>query len=108
MLKTLMFALLAALVVNPILASAQTQFPNKPVKMIVPFPAGGGGDILARALADAFNKQTGQVLGAIGNGNGTGEGQFLEASYLTADSRGNLWTGDTARGRITKMAAPQK
>ncbi len=54
-----------------------------------------------------ISKQTGQVLGAIGNGNGTGEGQFLEASYLTADSQGNLWTGDTARGRITKMVASQ-
>lgn len=54
-----------------------------------------------------MNKQTGQVLGAIGNGNGTGEGQFLEASYLTADSQGNLWTGDTARGRITKMVPSQ-
>ena len=54
-----------------------------------------------------INKQTGQVLGAIGNGNGTGEGQFLEASYLAADSRGDLWTGDTARGRITKMVASQ-
>ena len=49
------------------------------------------------------NKQTGQVLGAIGNGNGTGQGQFLEASYATFDSHGNLWTGDTARGRITEM-----
>jgi DNA-binding beta-propeller fold protein YncE len=54
------------------------------------------------------NKQTGQVLGAIGNGNGTGAGQFLEASYLTADSKGNLWTGDTARGRLTQMVAPKK
>ena len=54
-----------------------------------------------------INKQTGQVLGAVGNGNGTGEGQFLEASYLAADSRGDLWTGDTARGRITKMVASQ-
>jgi hypothetical protein len=50
-----------------------------------------------------LNKQTGQVLGAIGNGNGTGTGQFLEASYATFDSHGNLWTGDTARGRITEM-----
>lgn len=53
-----------------------------------------------------INKQTAQVLGAIGNGNGTGTGQFLEASYLAADSRGNLWTGDTARGRITEMVPP--
>ena len=53
------------------------------------------------------SKQTGQVLGAIGNGNGTGAGQFLEASYLVTDSYGNIWTGDTARGRITQMIPPQ-
>ena len=53
------------------------------------------------------NKQTGQVLGAIGNGNGTGAGQFLEASYLATDSHGNIWTGDTARGRITEMIPSQ-
>jgi sugar lactone lactonase YvrE len=51
------------------------------------------------------NKQTGQVLGAVGNGNGTGTGQFLEASYFVMDSKDNIWTGDTARGRITEMVA---
>jgi len=54
------------------------------------------------------SKQTGQVLGAIGNGNGTGAGQFLEASYLAADSHGNIWTGDTARGRITQIIPPKQ
>ncbi len=49
------------------------------------------------------NKQTGQVLGAIGNGNGTGVGQFLESSYLATDSHDNIWAGDTARGRVTEM-----
>ena len=53
------------------------------------------------------NKQTGQVLGAIGNGNGTGTGQFLEASYFVMDSHDNIWTGDTARGRITEMVPPK-
>jgi DNA-binding beta-propeller fold protein YncE len=54
-----------------------------------------------------INKQTGQVLGAIGNGNGTGVGQFLEASYFVMDSRNNVWAGDTARGRITEMLPPK-
>jgi len=44
-------------------ALAQDNFPSRPVKMIVPYPAGGGGDILARALADAFQKSTGQPMG---------------------------------------------
>jgi sugar lactone lactonase YvrE len=50
----------------------------------------------------------GNVLGAIGNGPGRGEGQFVEASYMTMDSHGNLFTGDTSVGRITEMVAPKK
>lgn len=44
------------------LAVAQEIFPSRPVKMIVPYAAGGGGDILARAIADVFQKQTGQSM----------------------------------------------
>ena len=50
----------------------------------------------------------GNVLGAIGNGPGYGPGQFIEASYLTMDSQGNLYAGDTSVGRITQMVAPKK
>jgi DNA-binding beta-propeller fold protein YncE len=50
----------------------------------------------------------GNVLGAIGNGPGRGEGQFVEASYMVMDSRGNLFTGDTTNGRITEMVAAKK
>ena len=48
----------------------------------------------------------GNVLGAIGNGPGKGEGQFTEASYMAMDSHGNLYTGDTGYSRITEMVAP--
>jgi len=47
----------------------------------------------------------GNVLGAIGNGPGRGEGQFVESSYMAMDSHGNLYTGDTSVGRITEMVA---
>ncbi|MCU1336718.1 MAG: hypothetical protein JWO19_2299 [Bryobacterales bacterium] len=50
----------------------------------------------------------GNVLAAIGNGPGRGEGQFVEASYMAMDSHGNLFTGDTSVGRITEMVAPKK
>jgi len=50
----------------------------------------------------------GNVLGAIGNGPGRGEGQFVEASYLVMDSRGNLFTGDTSVARITQLVASKK
>ena len=49
----------------------------------------------------------GNVLGAIGNGFGYGHGQFIEASYFAFDAQGNLYTGDTSIGRITKMVGPK-
>jgi sugar lactone lactonase YvrE len=50
----------------------------------------------------------GNVLGAIGNGPGKGEGQFTESNYMAMDSRGNLFTGDTSLARVTEMVAPRK
>lgn len=48
----------------------------------------------------------GNVLGAIGNGPGKGEGQFTESNYMAMDSHGNLFTGDTGYGRVTELVAP--
>ncbi len=45
--------------VVPRLALAQT-YPSKPVRWIVPYPAGGGSDFLARTLSAQLEKQTGQ------------------------------------------------
>lgn len=39
---------------------AAAQYPNKPVKLIVGFPPGGGSDAAARLLADALSKKMGQ------------------------------------------------
>jgi sugar lactone lactonase YvrE len=49
----------------------------------------------------------GSVLGAIGNGPGRGEGQFVESTYLAMDARGNLYSGDTSVARITQLVAPR-
>jgi hypothetical protein len=46
--------------------------------------------------------QNGHVLGAVGNGSGTGDGQFIESNYMTWDQQGNLYTGDTSVGRVRK------
>jgi DNA-binding beta-propeller fold protein YncE len=52
--------------------------------------------------------RNGKVLGAIGNGMGVGQGQFIEASYWVMDKQDNLYAGDTSVGRVTKMLAPAR
>jgi tripartite-type tricarboxylate transporter receptor subunit TctC len=46
----------------PQFASAQSVFPSKPVKFIVPFPAGGINDVLARITADKLQPKWGQPI----------------------------------------------
>ncbi len=37
-------------------------FPSRPLRLIVPFPAGGGTDTVARAIADGLSKELGQPV----------------------------------------------
>jgi tripartite-type tricarboxylate transporter receptor subunit TctC len=43
-------------------ASAQSNFPTKPVHIFVPYAAGGAVDILARTLGDVVSRQWGQTV----------------------------------------------
>ena len=52
-------------------AYAQSTWPNKPVTMIVPFPAGGGTDAFARPMAARFTRLSGKSL-VIDNRGGAG------------------------------------
>jgi tripartite-type tricarboxylate transporter receptor subunit TctC len=52
---------LLALLFSPLLALAQ-QYPTKPIRMIVPFPAGGPADIFGRGLAQGMTEQLGQTV----------------------------------------------
>ena len=56
----LLFALLALVAFHS--ASAQGDYPSKPVRMIVGFAAGGISDVLGRAVAITASKQLGQQV----------------------------------------------
>jgi tripartite-type tricarboxylate transporter receptor subunit TctC len=51
---------LAVLAVSS-LASAQT-YPSRPIEWVVPYPPGGGTDVVARTLAQAMSQQLGQPI----------------------------------------------
>ncbi|MFH1603769.1 MAG: tripartite tricarboxylate transporter substrate binding protein [Pseudomonadota bacterium] len=42
--------------------AAQQEYPSKPIRLIVPFPAGGTTDILARVMANKLGAQLGQQI----------------------------------------------
>ena len=63
----------AALAASPFLAQAQTAWPAKPLRLVVPFAPGGSSEIVARAVAGEMAKTIGQNVfvdnkpGAAGN-----------------------------------------
>ena len=54
----------------PLSAMAQA-YPSKPIKMIVPFPAGGTTDIVARIIAQKMTESMGQPV-TVDNRGGAG------------------------------------
>jgi tripartite-type tricarboxylate transporter receptor subunit TctC len=64
-------------------ARAADSFPSRMVKIVVPYPAGGGTDLLARVLADQLSRKWGQsviVENVGGAGGNIGAGQVARAA----------------------------
>jgi tripartite-type tricarboxylate transporter receptor subunit TctC len=57
------------------LAFAQAGFPNRPIKLVVPFSAGGGNDMVGRQWAERVKPLLGSV--------------FIETSRLSTTYRGS-------------------
>ena len=65
-----------------------TDYPTKPIKIIVPFPAGGGGDILARLTLSKLAQELGQSIvfeniGGAGGNVGVSNGSRAAADGYT-------------------------
>ncbi len=61
-LRRLLLALLASALGGTAGSAAAQAFPAKPIRWVVPYPAGGGSDFLARTIGQALAAQVGQTV----------------------------------------------
>jgi tripartite-type tricarboxylate transporter receptor subunit TctC len=60
--RLLCFVVLALSLVSPGAACAQSDYPQHPIRMIVPIPPGGAPDVVARLVAQAMSDAFGQAV----------------------------------------------
>ena len=76
-------------------AWAQSDFPNRPLRVIVPQPPGGGFDFVGRALADRLAKPLGQPV-VVENRTGSGTVVGTDAAAKAAPDGYTLLTGSVS------------
>ncbi|WP_370629087.1 Bug family tripartite tricarboxylate transporter substrate binding protein [Polynucleobacter sp. 15G-AUS-farblos] len=62
MFRTLKIVITTLFILNSHLASAQSGFPDQPIKLIVPFGPGGSTDLAARLIAEYAGRELGQSI----------------------------------------------
>ena len=75
--------ILSVIVAFVVLPAAAQQYPSKPIRLIVPFVAGGSADVLGRVLAQRWTQQYGQQV-VVENRPGSGGHVGAEAAARAA------------------------
>ena len=75
---------LAAMAAVPGMALAQQDYPNRSIRLVVPFAPGGGADLAARKIGEALAKRLGQPI-VIDNRAGAGGRLGAQAVASGAD-----------------------
>jgi tripartite-type tricarboxylate transporter receptor subunit TctC len=97
---------LAAALALPATSLAQTAYPSRPIRLIVPYPPGGGVDLTARLLMEPLGKELGQTI-VVDNKGGAGgligveamshappDGYTLAVTGVSSMSAGRALRGD--------------
>lgn len=94
--RATLVAALAAAVAGPLATGVQAQPSDKPIRLVVPWPAGGGSDVVARAVAGPLGEQLKQSI-VIDNRPGANGGiGSLAVARAPADGQTLIWvTADT-------------
>ena len=87
------FLALAVAIALPV--AAQDGYPNKPIKLVVPFPPAGGTDVLSRSIAQSIATHTKWVI-VVDNKPGAGGNIGLDATAKSAPDGYTIAMGQTA------------
>jgi tripartite-type tricarboxylate transporter receptor subunit TctC len=96
--------LAAATLLLPAIAHAQPRWPDRPLRMVVPWAPGGGSDTLARLLATPMSQNLGQPV-VVENRAGAGAVIGSEAVMRSAPDGTTLLLGDTPLATVPAVQA---
>lgn len=89
------FLIAGVLVGSPLQAYAQSDYPNKPIRLIIGFPAGGSTDIVGRVVAQKLSERLGQAI-VVENRGGAGGTIGTDAAAKAAPDGYTLTLGTTS------------
>lgn len=106
-LRTLAAGLIAGLAIGAAApALAQSDYPSKPIRLIVPFPPGGGTDMIARAVAQKLAEQNKWSV-VVDNRPGAGGNLGVDAVAKAAPDGYTLVMGQTSNLAINPTLYPK-
>jgi tripartite-type tricarboxylate transporter receptor subunit TctC len=99
-------ALLAAAAIAPLAAPALAQaWPSRPIRLVAPFPPGGGTDFIARLVADRIPARTGWTM-VVENRPGAGGNIGLDTVAKAAPDGYTLGIGQTSNMAVNPALYP--
>ena len=84
-------------------AALAQAYPSKPIKFVVPFPAGSATDVVGRVLADAMGKELGQSIVVDNKAGAQGTIGAGEVKNAAADGYTLLVTTSTTQAAVTSL-----
>lgn len=97
-------AVCALLLICSSTASADS-YPNRPITMIVPFPAGGPSDVIARTIAEVAQKRLGQPIIVDNKGGGGGT---VGPALMAATAKPDGYTVSMVHEALYRLQITQK
>jgi tripartite-type tricarboxylate transporter receptor subunit TctC len=89
------FLMAALLLGTSLISHAQSEYPNKPIRLIIGFPAGGSTDIVGRVVAQKLGERLGQTI-VVENRGGAGGTIGSDAAAKAAPDGYTLTLGTTS------------